>query len=332
MPRYLLFLLLFVATPLGAQHYKYLVMKGGGIRGIAYCGALQVLEQHNVTPSIEKVAGTSVGAIVGALFSVGYTAHEIEAIMYDLDIKTFNDGQWFFIGGQKRMRKRYGWYKGRRLEAWLGDRIKEKTGNNHITFRQLHELSLKDKKYKDLYVTATNLTRQRLEIFSAATYPDLPITIAVRASASIPLYYGAVFIDSAGHYAYKPDTSHNYNVFADGGLLANYPITIFNEAGDSGRINAHTLGLKLDRPEQIPYYAANKGLAPYHIASFKNYVGALYNVTIEQLGRSLPYAIESPHTIYISNGNVSPKVRHITLQQKKALYANGMNGAADFFK
>ncbi len=306
-------------------------MKGGGIRGIAYTGALRVLEEKHITPGIEKVAGTSVGAIVGVMFALGYSAGEIETIMYQIDIKTFNDGAWFFIGGQKRMRKKYGWYKGNRLESWLGNLIQARTGNENLTFLQLHQLSLKDKKYKDLYVTATNLSKQRLEIFSWETYPNLPIKTAVRASASVPLYYGAVFIDSAGNVANQPDATERYNVFADGGLVANYPITIFNESGDSG-INQYTLGLKLDRPEQIRYYPNHTGLAPYRIGSFKNYLGALYNVTIEQITRSLPYDVEKKNTIYISNGNLSPKVRRITIAQKKALYENGKLGAEKFFR
>ena len=250
----------------------------------------------------------------------------------EMKIQTFNDGEWFFIGGQKRMRKNYGWYKGRKLEDWLGTLIQQKTGNENTTFAQLHALHLKDPKYKDLYVTATDLTLQRTVVFNYLTYPDLPLKVAVRASASVPLYYGAVFIDSAGRYANKPIEGGNYHVFADGGLLANYPITLFNEPADSGRINPHTLGLKLDRPEQINYYPTSAGLAPYDIRGFKNYLGALYTLTIEHLNTSLPYAVEKKNTIYISNGNMSPRVRHISAEQKDDLYNNGKARAEQIFK
>ena len=71
----IVFILIAVLLPIlaPAQQYKYLVLKGGGIRGIAYVGALQVLENKKITTGIEKVAGTSVGAITGTLFSMAYT-------------------------------------------------------------------------------------------------------------------------------------------------------------------------------------------------------------------------------------------------------------------
>ena len=315
-----------------AQQYKYLVMKGGGIRGIAYAGALEVLENRHITPGIEKVAGTSVGAIVGTLFCMGYKAREIDTIMLGLHIQSFNDGHWFFIGGEKRMRKKFGWFRGEKLEKWLGKLILEKTGNENTTFLQLHQLALKNQDYKDFYVTASNLSKQRLEVFSWETYPNLSIKTAVRASASIPLYYRAVFIDSDGHVADEPMDTGNYNVFVDGGLLNNFPITLFNEKSDGDGINKYTLGLKLDRPEQIKYYQERPGLAPYPIRSFNNYLGALYTLALEQLTKSVPYPLESKQTIYISHSNISPKVRRINRKEKIQLFENGKNAAEAFFR
>ncbi|MCW3123695.1 MAG: patatin [Flavipsychrobacter sp.] len=327
-------LLLLHVHILSAQQYKYLVLKGGGIRGIAYTGALKVLEEQNITPHIEKVAGTSVGAITGVLFCLGYSAKQMEDIMFGLNIKTFNDGRGYFIGGQKRVRKNYGWYRGNKLEQWIGKQIKEQTGNDNTTFLQLHLLAQKNSKFKDMYVTATNLTKQRLEIFSWETYPDMPVKTAVRASVSIPLYFGAVFMDSTGKIIEHPNKHSHYNVFADGGLLANYPITIFNSnhenTGDA--INEFTLGLKLDRPEQIAWYENNSGIAPYDIQSFTGYLSALYNLTIEQLNKCIPYTEEKKHTIYISTSNLSPRVRHITKEQKQLLFNNGAEAAKRFFE
>ena len=132
MKRILVFVVSIMLTSLAyGQPYKYLVLKGGGIRGIAYAGALKVLEEKKITDGIEKVAGTSVGAITGALFSIGYTADQIEEIMYSQDIAAFNDGEGYFIGGQRRLRKKYGWYKGKKLEQWIGSLIKA-----HINFIQ----------------------------------------------------------------------------------------------------------------------------------------------------------------------------------------------------
>ena len=335
MRRLLFILIAFILWhPSFGQEYKYLVLKGGGIRGIAYTGALKVLDEQKITQHIEKVAGTSVGAITGTLFCLGYSASQMEDIMLGLNIAAFNDGEWFFIGGQKRMRKNFGWYKGRKLEEWMGTQIEAQTGNPNTTFFQLHQLTLKDKKYKDIYIPATNLATQNLEIFSWETHPDMPIKIAVRASASIPLYFGAVFIDSTGNVIEHPKKHVHYNVYVDGGLLANYPINIFNDGHDNtnNSINEHTLGLKLERPEQIEYVKNNTGIAPYNIHSFPGYLATLYNLTIEQLNKTIPLDEERKHTVYISTGNLSPRVRHITIEQKKLLFNNGERATIEFLK
>lgn len=329
MMRITTFLLLFLWCHAFAQPYKYLVLKGGGIRGIAYTGAIKALEEHNLTKPIERVAGTSVGAITAALFSVGYTASQMEDIMFGLDISSFNDGDWFFIGGQHRMRRKFGWYKGEQLEKWVGTQLKNKTGHEDLTFRQLHELAIRNSVYKDLYVTATNLTSQRLEIFSRETHPDMPIKLAVRASASIPLYYCAIFIDSNGNAIKKPEKFRHYNVYVDGGLLANYPLDIFKNAPEG--ISA-TLGLKLSRPEQIIYQENNQGLAPFDIHTMPDYIAALYNLGIEQLNKSVPFDEEKKNTIYISTGNLAPRVRHIPRAQKQLLFDNGKDAAEKFIK
>lgn len=326
--------LLSLAAICKAQQYRYLVLKGGGIRGIAYTGAIKVLEERGVLQHITRVAGTSVGAITGTFICMGYSASQIEDIMLKQNIAVFNDGQGYFIGGQHRLRKKYGWYKGKRMQQWLGNIIARQTGNPDLTFMQLHQLCKRDKKYKDLYVTATNLTQQKLIIFSWETYPNVAIKDAVRASASIPFYFTAMFIDSTGTLTNKQPNEVAYDILIDGGLLANYPIEIFNTSLDSANhtINEHTLGLKLDRPDQITYAATHNGLAPFNIHSLPTYIGALYNLTINQLNKGVPLEIEKKNTIYISTSNLSPRVRHITRQQKQLLFDNGVAGARIFFQ
>ncbi len=305
--------------------YRNLVFEGGGIRGIAYAGALQVLESHKITDSIEKVAGTSVGAIVAVLVAVGYNAAELDTILGELRIQEFNDGRYIFFGGFNRLNRYYGWYRGQRLENWIGDIIKAKTGNEHLTFNQLHNLSRSHKSYKDVYIIATNLSRQCRTIFSYKTYPDMEIKTAVRTSISIPLYFSSVFLDSNGKKVNRKD-NRRYDVFVDGGLIGNYPLAIFDS-----EVNAdNTLGLKLERPEQMNNIGGN--ISAYPIHSFRNYVGALYNLTIESLNRGSSYHSEKGRTIYISTGNIQPRVRKITAAEKHTLYNNGKAAALAFLK
>ena len=62
-----------------------LVLGGGGARGAAHIGVLKVLERERIP--ICRVVGTSMGAIVGALYATGYTADEIEKLISEIDWK-----------------------------------------------------------------------------------------------------------------------------------------------------------------------------------------------------------------------------------------------------
>lgn len=114
-PQLSILLILFVhsfdalARPDTLTTYRNLVFEGGGVRGIAYTGALSALEQRGTLRQIERVGGTSVGAITALLVALNYSANEMKVILADLNIGQFNDGRWFFVGGFNRMNRQYGW-------------------------------------------------------------------------------------------------------------------------------------------------------------------------------------------------------------------------------
>ncbi|WP_240042643.1 patatin-like phospholipase family protein [Maribacter aurantiacus] len=60
-----------------------LVLSGGGAKGMAHIGALKVIEEAGV--EIDYVGGTSMGAIVGALYAAGYTADQLDSIFRATD-------------------------------------------------------------------------------------------------------------------------------------------------------------------------------------------------------------------------------------------------------
>ena len=68
-----------------------LILEGGGVKGIAYVGALEVLDNLKMLDKIENVAGTSAGAITPWLVSLRYTAAEIKKNVFDLDFSSFED-------------------------------------------------------------------------------------------------------------------------------------------------------------------------------------------------------------------------------------------------
>ncbi len=344
--------------------YRNLVMEGGGIRGIAYGGALLELEQRGILRDLQRVGGTSAGAIQAALLAVGYSAQEIIDVVNATPVQRLNDGRFIFFGGTHRLITQYGWYRGDEFSTYLGELLARKTHNAHLTLGELHALAQREPtRYRDLYTTGTNLTQQRVQVFSYETTPTMRVADAVRISMSIPLYFRAVLLDADNRVVTgNPAPGQPVQVLVDGGLLANYPISLFDYprylvaagkpaqrvpsasvpnkdgtpadgtalAGPGAVYNAETLGLRLDRAEQIPLDGApgRRQLAPYDITDFNTYVGALYTVALENLNPVQPG--DWQRTISIDFLNFSPKIKRISDVQKQQLLDSGRKGAQAF--
>ena len=335
------------AQPAAPPRYRNLVMEGGGIRGIAYGGALLELEQRGVLRDLQRVGGTSAGAIQAALLAVGYSAQEIIDVVNATPVQRLNDGRFIFFGGTHRLIKEYGWYRGDEFSTYLGELVARKTKNAHLTLGELHALAQREPgRYRDLYTTGTNLTRQRVQVFSFETTPTMRVADAVRISMSIPLYFRAVLLDADNQVITgTPAPGQPVQVLVDGGLLANYPVDLFDYPrylpdGPTAAPDAHghvfnpeTLGLRLDRAEQIPLDGAPTGrrqLAPYDITDFNTYMAALYTVALENLNPVQP--ADWPRTISIDFLNFSPKIKRISDAQKKQLMDSGRKGAQAFLR
>ena len=68
-----------------------LVLSGGGAKGLAHIGVLKAIEQAGV--KIDYIAGTSTGAIVGALYAAGYTAAQLDVMFKKVDFSTLIQDQ-----------------------------------------------------------------------------------------------------------------------------------------------------------------------------------------------------------------------------------------------
>ncbi len=193
-----------------------------------------------------------------------------------------------------------------------------------------------------MYCTGTNLSKQKLQIFSWQHSPLMQLKTAIHISGSIPVYYKPVAIDSAWNKVTIKNNKSNFDLYVDGGMINNYPINIFDSClngkspFDCENIiyNSQTLGLKLERPEQIQQF--NNGItaiAPHPVASFRDYKLALINLLQETLARkNFDLQNEKGRTIYISYGNVFGKIRKVSAEEKKELFNNGVKAAEKFFQ
>jgi NTE family protein len=323
--------------------YRNLVLEGGGVRGLAYAGVFSVLEEKGILQNIEKVGGSSAGSIAGMMVSIGYTASEIDSMMVELRVQKFNDGKGGILGKYRRFKNGFGIYKGIAFEKWLQQLVAFKTGNPELTFEQLHQMHLISPTFKDFYCTGTNLSKQRLEIFSHTNTPNMPIALAARISGGIPLYFAPVALDNEMKKVKKADTASFVNYYVDGGMLSNYPISMFDSCEENGsnpllcdkiKFNEQTIGIKLERPQQIDSLYNNSIMIPsYNINKLSVYLAAFSNLLIETLNRKYPgLENEKGRTIYVSQGNVSSQIKRTRSRDKMTLYHNGVNAANDFFR
>lgn len=129
-------------------------MSSGGSRGLAHIGVLEVFEKNKIP--IDLIAGTSMGALIGALYAMEPNAKKIEKFAIKLKDQNFFDYTF----------PRHGLIKGQKIEKIL----KEIIG----------DIDFKDLKIP-LYVTAFDLDNSREIIFHRGS-----VLKAVRASISIP--------------------------------------------------------------------------------------------------------------------------------------------------
>jgi len=280
------------------------------------------MESKKMMDGIERVGGTSSGAITALTISLGYSGKEIENIISKTNFKKFNDGGFFFIGGINRLNKNFGWYKGKKFEKWLEKIIKAKTGNENITFEELHQ-----KGFKDLYITGTSLNKQKAVVFSYESYPKMKIKDAVRISISIPLYFEPVYIDSSGKTFDHPKQKQGFDMMVDGGLLENFPIHIF----DKQQPDRYTIGFRIDHAPQIENDKSDRTLAEMPVEDLKQYFSAFYNIVSENLNRQRLSITDWQRTVSISDGNVLPRVRKLSKEEVTLLLENGRKAVQERF-
>jgi len=323
-------------------HFRNLVFEGGGVKGIAYVGAMKVLEKREILPAIQRVGGTSAGAINATLLALGFTNDEQRKIMWEMDFKSLLDDSWGIVRDVNRLITRFGWYKGDFFLNWMGEHVKEKLGDPNATFRDLKAAGR-----PDLYVYGTNLSTHFGEVFSIEHTPTTRIADAVRISMSIPLFFASV-------------RNARNDVYVDGGLLNNYPVKLFDrekyvsadkmatrteyyEKQNEEFLKKHpqsspyvynkeTLGFRLDTKQEIAVF--RYGAEPQHtqVDDFFDYGKAILTTIMGFQGNLHIHSDDWQRTIYIDTCGVGTTDFDLPDSKKKELEASGEKGAAEYFK
>ncbi len=348
---------------------KNLVFQGGSVKGIAYPSALKraVENGHLDLTQVERVAGTSAGAITAMMLAVGYTSDEVDKLISDFDFTALLDEKGVNTRGKVlssvnkiqsgnskffakipaktkapvllyRLAQQFGIYDGnfflQQAESW----VKAKTNIDHLTFGELHELCEKQpQQYKKLYVVGVNLTTGMSQVFSHETTPDVIISDAVRISMSIPFLFVPHFVHSKQNGERIRDKSGH--IWVDGGLMDNYPIYIFDRyhyVGDHNNDehikNPETLGFRLLEEKKIDHFT---GLSPAPEDEMKN----LFVFAKSVLGCGMSKQ-DSDHqrseddkkrSIYIDTLGISMLEFSISKEQQQALRVSGMRAVDIYF-
>lgn len=164
-----------------SNHTTYklgLALSGGGAKGFAHIGVFKLLEECGLMPDV--IVGTSVGALMGALFTDGYTADEIKELFSGREFSEF---------AQLQLPKS-GLFDSKRFRHFL---------RRHLRAKTFEELKT------PLIVMATDLDNGESHEFRSG-----PIVEAVTASCSIPIIFSPVVINGV-HYV-DGGLFHNFPV------------------------------------------------------------------------------------------------------------------------
>lgn len=215
-----------------------LVLGGGGAKGGAHIGVLKVLEENNI--KVDYIAGTSIGAYVGGMYALGYSAEEIEVLMFNED---WDQGYSDDVAREdlryrdKELRDTYNLqlnlgFKDGSVKAARGflvgqsmNRILRNSTKSIHTFNSFDDLAIP---YRAI---ATDLSTSEAVIIDSGNIID-----AMQASASVP---GAVQpLEIEGR------------LLVDGGIANNLPVDIVREMG-ADIIIAVDIGSALEASNQF---------------------------------------------------------------------------------
>lgn len=273
-----------------------LLLSGGGLRGIAYCGVFKRLHELNaqkvISLDVKKVAGVSAGSIFGLGYVLGYSPEEMEEEVLNKNFNMLKDVK------ISNLIKKYGIDSGNNMISWIETMLIKKGFDRNITFEELY-----NKNPIELMIFATNLNNYNFTVFNHINTPHVKVTKAIRCSISIPLVFTAEIYDN--------------NIHVDGGVVNNYPIHYF-ESNDLLGIKLVSHGEKIHEDKNHP------------IKDIYSYVFNVISCFLVQ--REKQTHSKQANTIYVHTEGMNHTVNFsISLEDKKQLIEDGYNATKEYF-
>lgn len=195
-----------------------LALSGGGIRGIAHAGVLKALDENNI--KIDIIGGTSSGALISALYAMGYKPHYIFFLFkrYSKEIAKMNTNP--IVSGIKtvmlnRNAALTGLRSGKNVENVFNEFAKQKGIENINQIKMPIVIPTVDIINSKEYIFTNNVPKENSEKDKYIT--DISVGKAVRASSSFPAFFSPCRISK--------------HAFMDGGTLNNIPVDEVKKQG-----------------------------------------------------------------------------------------------------
>ena len=274
-----------------------ITLSGGGLKGVAHIGALEVLSERGLLKALREYVGISAGALVAFCLCLGTSLSELRMIISLLDFGLVRDLDPESI---LNFPETYGMDTGANLEKLLKAILRARRIDPDITFQTLAEMRLGP----NLRVIAMNLNTCYPQEFSVEKSPDTSVCLAVRASMSIPVYFAPVQDPITGHH------------LSDGGINFASPFKFLTDEERN-----HTLS--------IAFNYRHKPKA--NITSLQEYLYQLYYSLDYDTTVSLDKEW-APNILYINCKTVHIIQFELSQEDKIALMDSGRASAEEFLK
>lgn len=241
-----------------------------------------------------------------------------------------------------------GIFSGENLRNQFNKWIDNKKLDSNLTFLDLHQKTIEDPMFKDLYVAAYSIQKQSIQVFSHQTTPDVIIADAVRCSMSIHGFFYP-------HYYYAKKDNDRQRIdemgqFFDGGSLSNYILDYFDKIKflpeqssiyqvniEDKRTNPHVIGLRLVDQKLFELYEGKSSIFEANpvkneasrigLAEFLASILFSLSSFTKQESTFLLNLDEQARTIFINTGDISAIDFELGEKEQTTLLNSGTIGA-----
>jgi NTE family protein len=305
------------------------VFSGGGIKGLAFAGALVGAAEAGYG-HWHELAGTSAGAITAMALAVGYDAEGLKQSLDAFDFSWIADYGFpiHIVGSIKDLIFRESLVEGDELTAWIRALLEHAPSPGigaDVTFGELAAAS-----GRTLVVVGSDIAHARVVEFprDVALYTDkqggplqpdaFPVYRAVRISAGYPYFFpplGGLWDASTG----------KEGVFVDGGIGSSLPLFVFDRPQPAHPTWGFHLHAGLDARENEPSYRHIGGLTwPTEM------LAGILDTAVNALDKFELQRWES-RVVPIPTGKVSTLNFNLSDEEKRYLYESGLQAAQKFF-